>query len=45
MVIMNFQFYMQVISIYKNFFLKGNICRKIVVDVKKKKKKEYLDII
>lgn len=38
---------MQVTSTYKNLPLKGNICRKTAVDVKKKKKKkkEHLDII
>lgn len=35
---------MQVTSTYKNLPLKGNICRKTAVDVKKKKK-EHLDII
>lgn len=31
---------MQVTSTYKNLPLKGNICRKTAVDVKKKKKKK-----
>lgn len=31
---------MQVTSTYKNLPLKGNICRKTAVDVKKRKKKK-----